>query len=117
MVEFPPDEALARITDWDLVGAEYATKLPGLAERFEADSPGMHKTPTIDYVLMLSGELWLELDRGEKRRLTAGDIVVQNGTRHAWRNLSYGPARILSVMIGASLPPLDKMWHQSEPGS
>ncbi|MBY5827818.1 cupin domain-containing protein [Rhizobium leguminosarum] len=109
MVEFPPDEVLGKITDWASVGAEYAAKLPGLAERFEADSPGMHTTPTIDHVVMLSSELWLELDGGKQRRLTAGDIVVQNGARHAWRNQSDGPARILSVMIGASiLPSSDK---------
>lgn len=102
IVEFPPDQTLESITDWEAVGAEYASKLPGLAERFEADSPGMHTTPTIDYVVMLSGELWLELDGREQRRLTAGDVVIQNGTRHAWRNRSEGPATFLSVMIGAT---------------
>lgn len=101
IVEFPPDTTLEDITDWDAAGAEYAAKLPGLAERFEADSPGMHTTPTIDYIVMLSGELWLELDAGQQRLLTEGDIVIQNGTRHAWRNRSDRPARIMSVMIGA----------------
>lgn len=101
-VTFPPDSVLQGITDWAAAGAEYAAKLPGLAETFEADSPGMHTTPSIDYVVLLSGELWLELDAGEERRLRAGDVVVQNGTRHAWRNRSAQPATILSVMIGAT---------------
>lgn len=105
IVEFPPDTVLEDITDWEAVGAEYAAKLPGLAERFEADSPGMHTTPTLDYIVMLSGELWLEVDAGQQRRLCVGDIVIQNGTRHAWRNKSNSPARIMSVMIGATHAP------------
>lgn len=101
-VTFPPDIVLESITNWEAVGAEYSAKLPGLAEKFEADSPGMHTTPTVDYIIVLSGELWLELDAGEQRYLKAGDVVVQNGTRHAWRNRSANPATILSVMIGAA---------------
>ncbi|WP_221159088.1 cupin domain-containing protein [Rhizobium bangladeshense] len=101
-VTFPPDSSLESITNWEAVGVEYSSKLPGLAEKFEADSPGMHTTPTVDYIIVLSGELWLELDAGEQRYLKAGDVVVQNGTRHAWRNRSANPATILSVMIGAT---------------
>jgi len=46
----------------------------------------MHTTDSVDYVLVLDGEVWLELDDGELTRLRAGDTVIQNGTRHAWRN-------------------------------
>jgi len=49
---------------------------------------------------VLEGELWLELTDGEVR-LTAGDVVVQHGTRHAWRNRSDRPATLLAVLIGA----------------
>jgi mannose-6-phosphate isomerase-like protein (cupin superfamily) len=101
-VVFPPDSVMEDITDWASVGAEYAAKLPGLADKFEADSPGMHTTATIDYIVVLSGELWLELDGQEQRHLKAGDVVVQNGTRHAWRNRSDHPATIFSVMLGAA---------------
>jgi hypothetical protein len=100
-VVFPSDSVLETISDRDAAGAEYAAKLPGLAETFEAEHPGMHTTPTVDYVVLLSGELWLELDDQEERRLAPGDVVVQNGTRHAWRNRGTEPAAILSVMIGA----------------
>jgi hypothetical protein len=100
-VIFPPDSVLEGISDWDAAGAEYAARLPGLAETFEPEHPGMHTTPTIDYVVLLSGELWLELDADEARRHAPGDVVVQNGTRHAWRNRGTEPAAILSVMIGA----------------
>jgi hypothetical protein len=100
-VVFPPDTVLETISDWDAAGAEYATRLPGLAETFEPEHPGMHTTPTVDYVVLLSGELWLELDDNEERCLVPGDVIVQNGTRHAWRNRGTEPAAILSVMIGA----------------
>ncbi|MNJ05514.1 hypothetical protein D3C73_1668750 [compost metagenome] len=45
--------------------------------------------------------MWLELDNGETRLVKAGDIVIQNGTRHAWRNKSDRIARAVFVMIGA----------------
>lgn len=100
-VVFPPDSVLETITDWDAAGAEYASRLPGLAETFDPEHPGMHTTQTIDYIVLLSGELWLELDDNEERRLAPGDVVVQNGTRHAWRNRGTEPATIVSVMVGA----------------
>ncbi len=46
----------------------------------------MHKTNTVDYAVVYDGEMWLELDDGETLHLKRGDVVVQNGTRHAWRN-------------------------------
>jgi hypothetical protein len=100
-VVFPPDSVLETISDWAAAGAEYAAKLPVLSETFESDHPGMHTTRAIDYVL-LAGELWLELDDHEVRRLAPGDVVVENGTRHAWRNRGTEHATILSVMTGES---------------
>jgi hypothetical protein len=46
----------------------------------------MHTTDSIDYVMVVSGEVTLDLDDGEQTVLRAGDVVIQNGTRHAWRN-------------------------------
>ena len=102
IVQFPPDSVMAA-PDFDgaAAGAEYARYLPGLAESFDTDGSGFHRTATLDYDVILSGELWLELDDGEMRRLTAGDIVIQNGTRHAWRNRTRLPSVMLSVLIGA----------------
>jgi len=77
-------------------------KLPGLAESMEPDSPGMHTTDTVDYDIIMSGELWLELDDGAQVHLKPGDIVVQNGTRHAWQNRSKTkPCVMYSVLVGA----------------
>lgn len=46
----------------------------------------MHRTVTMDYGVLISGELELILDSGEARQLQPGDVVVQRGTSHAWRN-------------------------------
>ncbi|WP_281078375.1 cupin domain-containing protein [Klebsiella quasivariicola] len=102
VVQFPPDAALAA-TAFDPVaaGAEQAAHLPGLAETFEPDGSGFHRTQTVDYVVVVSGELWLDLDNGEVRHLRAGEIVIQNGTRHAWRNRGEAPAVMVAVLIGA----------------
>ena len=61
----------------------------------------MHTTDTIDYDIILSGELWMELDDGMEVHLKPGDCVIQNGTRHAWRNRSSESCIMASVMIGA----------------
>ncbi len=71
--------------------AEMEEKLPGLAAHLEVDNPGMHTTNTIDFEYVISGEVWLELDDGKEVHLRPGDTVVQNGTRHAWRNKSTEP--------------------------
>lgn len=46
----------------------------------------MHRTQSLDYGIVLQGEIEMILDSGEKRTLKAGDIAVQRGTKHAWRN-------------------------------
>ncbi|MDX3638817.1 cupin domain-containing protein [Streptomyces sp. MB09-02B] len=81
--------------------AERLRNSPGLAELFEPDAPGMHTTDTVDYGVLLEGEIVLELDAGNEVTLAPGDVVVQNGTRHAWRNRSTSPATMLFVLIGA----------------
>ncbi|MCP4003053.1 MAG: cupin domain-containing protein [bacterium] len=86
---------------------EFAELVARAAARFdtggvmEEDSPGMHTTKTIDYGIVLSGEVFLELDEGEAH-LRAGDVVVQRGTRHAWHNRGTEPCRIAFILIGSS---------------
>jgi quercetin dioxygenase-like cupin family protein len=60
----------------------------------------MHTTPTVDYVVVLDGSVVLELDDGVTTTLSAGDVVIQNGTRHAWRVPSDRPATIFVVLMG-----------------
>lgn len=102
MVTFPPDATMAR-ADFDPMayGAEAMRLAPGLAETFEPDHPGFHATPTIDYDIVLDGEITLELDDGREVLLRQHEVAVQHGNRHAWRNKSDRPATMLFVLIGA----------------
>ncbi|HVA07930.1 MAG TPA: cupin domain-containing protein [Acidimicrobiales bacterium] len=96
-------DAIAFPEDFDLAGAldELECKLPGLAGVMEPDQPGMHTTDTVDIDLVVSGEVWLELDDGVEVQLQAGDSVIQNGTRHAWHNRGTEPAVIFVALLGA----------------
>jgi len=101
IVRFPPDAALGEV-DPVAASAEHRMASPGLAERFEPGSPGMHVTDSVDYVLILDGAIWLDLDDGKAIRLGPGDTVVQNATRHAWRNLGDEPATLAVVHVGVT---------------
>ena len=48
----------------------------------------MHRTVSLDYGIVLEGEVELVLDSGEVRAMKAGDVAIQRGTNHAWRNMS-----------------------------
>ena len=61
----------------------------------------MHRTETVDYALLLSGECDLELDSGEVLHMKPGDIVVQRGTMHAWVNNGSAPAVFAFILIDA----------------
>jgi hypothetical protein len=99
---FPPGE-LVLPADLDMATAldELERQMPGATAPMEPDAPGMHTTDSIDYVLVVSGEATLELDDGEQTVLRAGDVVIQNGTRHAWRNHGTESCTIVGVAIGA----------------
>jgi hypothetical protein len=62
---------------------------------------GVHVTPSVDCGVVLSGELWLELEDGAEQHLRTGDAFVQNGTRHAWRNHGPEPAVLALFIAGA----------------
>ncbi|MFK7978208.1 MAG: cupin domain-containing protein [Halioglobus sp.] len=75
----------------------------------------MHRSNSIDYGIVVSGEVELELDDGEKTVLCAGDICIQRGTIHLWRTIGDQPCRIVFVLTqaeayrhqGAPLPEID----------
>jgi mannose-6-phosphate isomerase-like protein (cupin superfamily) len=95
-LEPPPGGTSWRVFDLptDEAVAEYLAG-QGVAD---ADAAGFHTTETIDYVMILDGEVTLELDDGSVD-LKAGDCVVQRGTNHAWRNHSGRPVRMMVVMV------------------
>jgi uncharacterized cupin superfamily protein len=102
IVRFPPDSVF-RDPGFDAAAADAEQRVasPGIPELMEPGNPGKHTTDTVDYCVILAGEVWLELDDGALTCLRAGDTVVQNGTRHAWRNLGDEPVTMAVVMVGA----------------
>src|SRR5580704_5495353 len=66
---------------------------PGIASE-------MHRTETIDYIVMLEGEIDMDMDDSTVK-LHAGDVMVQRGTNHAWVNRSTAPARLAIVLLDA----------------
>ena len=69
--------------------------------------PMMHRTETVDYAVVLEGEITLLLDEGDVQ-LKAGDVVIQRGTSHAWSNRSGKNVKMLYVLIdGEFAPDLD----------
>ncbi len=102
LFKLAPD-AVATSPDLEFEAAlrELNEKLPGLADPLEPEHPGMHTTATIDYEYVVSGRCVLELDDGATRELGPGDTVVQNGTRHAWRNPFREPCVIVFALVGA----------------
>jgi hypothetical protein len=100
IVELPPDSVVTLPGfDGPAMGKEQVELIPGLGERFAPD--GMHETDTIDYGIVIDGQIWLELDSGEAKALEKGDVIVQAGPRHAWRNKTDRPARLMFVLVGA----------------
>jgi len=69
---------------------------------FPPGRPGaMHRTETIDYVIVLAGEIEMDMDQSSVT-LKAGDILIQRGTNHSWVNRSTEPARVAFVLIDAT---------------
>jgi hypothetical protein len=91
----PPIEGLDMASE----RAKIDAALPGMLGHLEEDF--MHTTDTLDFELIVSGEVYLRLSDGTEKLLKAGDTVVQNGTRHLWRNAGTVPAVMAVFMVGA----------------
>jgi hypothetical protein len=106
ILQLPPD-TVYRDPQFDGAAArrEQLEKNAGLAETIEEDHPGMHTTDTVDYGIVLEGEVWLELDDGVETCIKRHGAIVQTGTRHAWRNKSASPAIIAFVLLGVRRKP------------
>jgi len=84
-VQIPPDQHL------------------GVNTRKGQPHPLMHQTDTLDYIIILSGEIHLILEE-EETLLKAGDIVIQRGTNHAWSNRSESVCIQLAILLDATAP-------------
>jgi mannose-6-phosphate isomerase-like protein (cupin superfamily) len=101
IVDFAPDSQGGQPTDMNhmmkIVGAEAPKR--GMPPRH----PMMHRTRSLDYVIVLSGEIDMLLDDSEVH-LKAGDVLVQQATNHAWVNRSGKPCRVAFVLIDSQEP-------------
>ena len=95
--------SIALAPDYDPVAAveEMFALQPEMTALMEPDHPGMHRTDSIDYVIVLDGEIHLELDDGQEVSLRRHDVVIQAGTRHAWHNRTANPVLLAVVLVGA----------------
>jgi hypothetical protein len=102
VVEFPPDKRWIKSADRDKAFASLGSSgAKALAHDASASRhPMMHRTQTIDYAIVLSGEIWALMDIGETK-MKAGDILIQRGTNHAWSNRSNKPCQVAFVLIDA----------------
>lgn len=99
--EFPPDTGGPTL-DHETVLRDFGIG-EDVARGFPSRHPHIHRTRTIDYVVVLEGEIHLLLDESEVR-LEAGDVVIQQGTHHAWFNRGNVACRLAMVFIDAREP-------------
>jgi hypothetical protein len=105
-VDIPPDtpELLARGADAVRAGFSEIGDAGASTGHAGAPHPLMHRTETVDYGIVIEGELTLVLDQGEVQ-LKSGSVVVQRGTNHAWANRSGKPCRMLFVLVDGAYEP------------
>ncbi len=100
VVEYGPEGAWLKTVDRAKAREMFAHM--GAAHASDANAnpphPFMHKTKTIDYAIVLTGEIYAVLDNSETL-LKAGDVFIQRGTNHAWSNRSDKPCRIAFILI------------------
>ncbi|MDB5595332.1 MAG: cupin 2 protein [Hyphomicrobiales bacterium] len=72
-----------------------------IAEYPPGNHPRRHRTETIDYIVVLSGSIEMDLDAGETVTMGPGDVMVQRGTYHAWRNHGPEVCRMVFVLVDA----------------
>ena len=73
----------------------------GHAPDHSSDDPMRHKTSTVDYIIVLKGEIYALMDEGETL-LKAGDILIQRGTNHSWSVRGNEPCIVAAVLVGAN---------------
>ena len=97
-IDFPPDSKDPAERE-KAFNASFAHLFKDADHRPKAgEHPGMHKTESVDYAIVMEGEITAILE-GVETVLRAGDVLIQRGTNHAWANRSEGFARICFVLI------------------
>ena len=98
VIEYPSDRQRLAALEWERASADDGS---GHSAAFDRGAPpGFHKTNSVDYAIVLSGEIYALMDEGEVL-LNAGDVLVQRGTNHAWSNRADESAHVAFVLIDA----------------
>jgi mannose-6-phosphate isomerase-like protein (cupin superfamily) len=98
IVEFPPDAQWRnQLTDG---GEAFKSIGAGHAQDKRSSDPMMHRTSTVDYIIVLKGEIHAVMETGETL-LRAGDILVQRGTNHSWSVRGNEPCIVAAVLVNA----------------
>ncbi|HEY5723832.1 MAG TPA: cupin domain-containing protein [Allosphingosinicella sp.] len=98
ILDIPPDDGTVAALPREAVRALFEAIGAGHALAEDPPHPLMHRTETVDYGIVLEGEIVLVLDDSETT-VRAGDVVIQRGTSHAWANRSGNNARIAFILI------------------
>jgi mannose-6-phosphate isomerase-like protein (cupin superfamily) len=104
IVDFPPVKDLPKVSNEQMI-KEMGISAKADGKGKHINNPFMHRTKSIDYAIVLEGEIDMLLDDSEVH-MKAGDIMVQQGTNHAWVNNSDKNCRIAFVLIDAKTPPV-----------
>lgn len=100
VVEFAPQPEITADYESRLKMMQAIGLAPEGPTREHPRDAGMHRTRTMDYAVIMSGEIDMLLDDSEVH-LKAGDVVVQRGTNHAWVNRGNAPCRVAFILIDA----------------
>jgi mannose-6-phosphate isomerase-like protein (cupin superfamily) len=105
-VDFPPEtpDVLVRASEKSKDAFTQISDLAALTVKADSPHPLMHRTETVDYGIVIEGEITLVLD-GSEALLRPGSVVVQRGTNHAWANRSGRPCRMLFVLVDGTYDP------------
>jgi len=97
IVEFPPDSTRPGNSDgrdgFKAIGA-------GHAQDKHSSDPMMHRTGTVDYIIVLKGEIYAVMEKGETL-LKAGDVLIQRGTMHSWSVRGSEPCIVAAILVNA----------------
>lgn len=101
VVEFAPESEIPADFETRLRHIQQMGLAPEGPTRDHPRHPGMHRTRTLDYAIVLSGEIDMLLDDSEVH-VKAGDVVIQQGTNHAWVNRGDRPCQVAFILIDAN---------------
>jgi mannose-6-phosphate isomerase-like protein (cupin superfamily) len=100
VIEYPPDKERLATLERDRTAPDDGSGRMDASDRGSPRHPGFHKTNSVDYAIVLAGEIYAMMDEGEVL-LRAGDVLIQRGTNHAWSNRTDKPATLAFVLVEA----------------